>query len=210
MATVPFDFDAARREACTDDARRAEAAADAPLFHFGLRQLLAFVAIICGLLAVVSSTNGIVALIILLIATIVTMHVFATVLGSKLRGKTDEECLKTARLKELIEYPESISSQKLAAIRSEPRSPWHGRGATYLPWLPRFICAAMIVGGMIGAVILSQMLGHRVSPGGVMVGAASFSVLGGWIAFICGNFYGVFRHGFREALAEQRKDNHWN
>jgi hypothetical protein len=64
----------------------------------------------------------------------------------------------------------------------------------------------MVAGGCAGAVLLSTAIGHRVSTGGVAVGATSFAVLGGWLAFLIGNFYGVFRHGFREALAEQQKD----
>ena len=65
----------------------------------------------------------------------------------------------------------------------------------------------MIVGGLGGGILLSGTIGHRTSPEGVIVGAASFAVLGGWISFLGGNFYGVFRHGFREALAEQQKDH---
>jgi hypothetical protein len=53
---------------------------------------------------------------------------------------------------------------------------------------------------------LGGTISHHTSFGGIIVGAASFAILGGWISFLAGNFYGVFRHGFREALAEQQKD----
>jgi hypothetical protein len=33
------------------------------------------------------------------------------------------------------------------------------------------------------------------------------AVLFGWFAFLFGSFYGVFRHGFREAAAEQARDS---
>ena len=94
----------------------------------------------------------------------------------------------------------------IQAIRSAPRSPWHGRGGTYLPWLPRLVVGTMVVGGLAGGLLLGGTIGHRTSLEGIIVGAASFAVLGGWISFLAGNFYGVFRHGFREALAEQQKD----
>jgi hypothetical protein len=64
----------------------------------------------------------------------------------------------------------------------------------------------MVVGGLAGGLLLGGTIGHRTSLEGIIVGAASFAVLGGWISFLAGNFYGVFRHGFREALAEQQKD----
>src|SRR5262249_21122592 len=102
--------------------------------------------------------------------------------------------------------PPAEQSAKLQAIRSSPRSPWHGRGCTYLPWLPRLVVGAMLVGGLGGTILLSGTIGHRASIEGIIVGAASFAVLGGWISFLGGNFYGVFRHGFREALIEQQKD----
>ena len=65
---------------------------------------------------------------------------------------------------------------------------------------------AMIASGIIGGAVLGGTIGHRTSLEGIIVGAASFAVLGGWISFLGGNFYGVFRHGFREALAEERKN----
>ena len=64
----------------------------------------------------------------------------------------------------------------------------------------------MVAGAFFGIVLLSGTIGHRASFEGIVVGAGSFAVLGGWISFLIGNFYGVFRHGFREALAEQQKD----
>jgi hypothetical protein len=66
---------------------------------------------------------------------------------------------------------------------------------------------AMLFGGLGGTLFLSGMLGDRTSPEGIIVGALSFAVLGGWVSFLGGNFYGVFRHGFREALAEEQKDH---
>lgn len=183
--------------------------ADPPLFRFGLRQLFLFVAAVCALLAAMASSGGLIALVLLLAVAVMVMHAFATALGTKLQSRIEQERLRQQAIQPRVD--ESISSDidrsaKLEAIRSAPRSPWHGRGCTYLPWLPRLVAGAMILGGLIGALLLDGTIGHPTSPEGIVVGAASFAVLGGWIAFLSGNFYGVFRHGFREALAEQQKD----
>jgi hypothetical protein len=138
------------------------------------------------------------------------MHVFATALGTQLQARGEAERLrqKAAQLSRDDAIPSVFdNAAKLQAIRSVPRSPWHSRGCTYLPWLPRLVIGAMVLGGLSGAVLLSGTIGHRTSPGGIIVGAVSFAVLGGWVSFLVGNFYGVFRHGFREALAEQKKDH---
>jgi hypothetical protein len=178
-------------------------------FRFGLRQLFVFVAAISTLLASLASSHGITAVVILLAAAVVGMHVFATALGTSLQSRTEQKQLRqrSAQLKIDAENASpSEESAKLQAIRSAPRSPWHGRGATYLPWLPRLVISAMLLGGLGGGIFLGGTIGHRTSIEGIIVGAASFAVLGGWISFLGGSFYGVFRHGFREALAEQKKD----
>ena len=137
------------------------------------------------------------------------MHVFATALGTGCNRARSRSDFASKPLNLVSANPSDWAAEqsaKLQAIRSAPRSPWHGRGCTYLPWLPRLVIGAMIVGGLGGGILLSGTIGHRTSPEGIIVGAASFAVLGGWISFLGGNFYGVFRHGFREALAEQQKD----
>jgi len=183
---------------------------DLPLFRFGLRQLFLFVAAVSTLLAALASSGGISAMVILLAVAVVVMHVFATALGTKLQTRTEQERLRQRSDKPGTDESNPSASEqsaKLQAIRSAPRSPWHGRGGTYLPWLPRLVVGAMVVGGLAGGLLLGGKISHHTSFGGIIVGAASFAILGGWISFLAGNFYGVFRHGFREALAEQQKDH---
>jgi hypothetical protein len=100
-------------------------------------------------------------------------------------------------------------SERLAAVQSAPRSPWHSRGTTVLPWLRRLVVTAIVLGGVVGAGYLALTIGYRTSPAGVLVGGVSVAVLCGWMAFIFGSFFGVFRHGFREAVAERRKDSNF-
>jgi hypothetical protein len=182
---------------------------DLPLFRFGLRQLLVFVAMLSTLLAVLVASHGLAAVVILFAATIVAMHVFATALGTRLQARTERDQIRQQSARadtNSLSQRASDHFAKLQLIRSAPRSPWHGRGCTYLPWLPRLVIGAMIAGGLGGGILLSGTIGHRTSLEGIIVGAASFAILGGWISFLGGNFYGVFRHGFRDALAEQQKD----
>lgn len=179
-----------------------------PLFRFGLRQLFFFVAAISTLLAALASSHGVAALVLLLAVAVVVMHVFATALGSRLRSRADRvqvfEAADRLPMDSIATAPERMA--RLAAVRSGPRSPWHARGTTVLPWLRRLVLAAIACGGIAGAAYLAETIGYRTSPAGIIVGGCSVAVLCGWFAFLCGSFFGVFRHGFREALAEQQKD----
>ena len=212
MATVDFNAGTGNKSLRIDSDQPSAPAAgrdDLPLFRFGLRQLFLFVAAFSILLAALAISHGLTVVMILLSVAVVVMHVFATALGTRLQARTEQERFRQRSVQpKIIETNESTSEQfaKLQAIRSGPRSPWHGRGSTYLPWLPRLVIGAMVLGGLSGGIFLGGTIGHRTSLEGIIVGAASFAVLGGWISFLGGNFYGVFRHGFREAVAEQQKD----
>ncbi len=201
----------AKEDTCaTKGAEYASDASIAPLpsLHFGLRQLFFFVAVVSSLLAAIASSSNLVSMVLLLAAVIVAMHVFATALGSRLSSRTDVEQLRR-HLTSCDAESIVLASQrrlKVAAIQAAPRSPWHARGSTVLPWLNRLVIGATCMGGVSGASYLAATIGYRTSPAGVVVGGMSVAVLCGWFAFLCGSFYGVFRHGFREALADQQKD----
>jgi hypothetical protein len=182
--------------------------ADAPLFRFGLRQLFWFVAVISTLLAGMVTTGGLSAAVFLLTAVVVIAHVFATALGSRLRSQADrrqgwDPANSPAIIREKLSRD---GAARVAGIRAAARSPWHGRGSTDLPWLPKVVIVAVVLGGLIGAVIIALTTKRETSVAGIVVGAFSLAVLGGWAAFLGGSFYGIFRHGFRDAMAEQKKD----
>ncbi len=181
-----------------------------PLFRFRLRQLFVFVAGISALFAVLGAIQGLPSLVVLLGVVVVSAHVFATTLGSRLRARADQEQIFESAERLRFESIASTSDRlaRVAMVRAQPRSPWHARGATALPWLRRLVLTAIAFGGVVGAVYLAVTIGYRTSPAGVIVGSLSFAVICGWFAFLCGSFYGVFRHGFRDAVAEQRKDSH--
>jgi hypothetical protein len=172
-----------------------------PLFRFGLRQLFVFIGLISLLFGAMAIWRGSAALMMMLATAIVALHVLATAIGSRLRDRADREALGSTAAATLNERHE-----RLATLRAAPRSPWHSRGVTILPWLTQLIIVAVVFGGVVGAAYLAITIGYRTSPAGVIVGGVSVAVVCGWIAFLFGSFYGVFRHGFREALAEQQKD----
>jgi hypothetical protein len=175
-----------------------------PLFRFDLRQLLWFVALLSGLMAVVVSLPGLIAAALLLATLVIAAHLFSTALASRLRAQADEAQQRGATCN--TSPTPRDAARSTVAVPSSKRSPWHRRGGTALPWLPRLILAGVATGGTIGAFLLAATIGHRTSAAGIIVGSASLAVVGGWIAFLCGSFYGIFRHGLREALAEQKKD----
>src|SRR5262249_21362016 len=152
MATVLTTI--APAENCVDrpaQRRGEEAPKDSPLFRFGLRQLFAFVAAICALLAAMVTLSGLKFLILLVAVAVVVMHVFATALGSCLQSRTErEQRRQTADDVSRSDLPMPFRSQLegVQAVRSAPRSPWHSRGCTYLPWLPRLVVGAMLLGGL--------------------------------------------------------------
>jgi hypothetical protein len=180
--------------------------AELPIFRFGLRQLFWFIAVVSTLLAAIVSAQGVTALALLLAALVVAAHILSTAIGSQLRSHADQALAVTQSNKPHDDSRSVANRSKIEAIQSAARSPWHGRGSTALPWLSRLIAAGALAGGTAGGLLLFATIGHRTSLAGIVVGSISLAVLGGWFAFLGGSFYGIFRHGVREALAEQRKD----
>jgi hypothetical protein len=208
MATVDFSFGSYEKPAQLSGSSLPPSV-DVPLFRFRLRQLLlAFVAI-SAVFAAIALSHGMAGPAILLGIVVIFMHVFATSLGTKLRDQSDDqhafEAVNQMPARAIGSAPER--SARLLAIRSQARSPWHARGATALPWLRALVIGAFAAGALTGSSYLAATVGYRTSPAGIVVGGISVAVLFGWFAFLFGSFYGVFRHGFREAAAEQARES---
>lgn len=184
-------------------ADRGPSPADLSLLRFGTRQLLWFFAGTSVFFAVLASADGATALIVTVMTAIVAAHVSATAIGTRLKSRSNAqnrfeaaENLPIAAIATALERRQQVS-----AIHAQPRSPWHSRGTTALPWLRQFVLMAIVLGGLAGAAALAFAIGYRTSVAGIVVGGLSAAVLCGWFAFLCGSFYGVFRHGFRDATA---------
>jgi hypothetical protein len=178
---------------------------DPQLFRFRLRQILAFVAFVSLLLAAIVSSSGLTAAVLILATLVIVFHVLSTSLATQLRSHTDRSIAQRAAANEQVAV-QAVSVER--AIRANPpRSPWHGRGSTPLPWLTRLIAAAMAVGGIAGAALLTLIIGRETSAAGIVVGSLSLAVVAGWIAFVGYSFVGVFRHGLKAASADERRDH---
>jgi hypothetical protein len=176
---------------------------DLPLFRFGLRHFLAFITLASLLMAAMATSSGLTAAVLLLATLVVSFHLFSTALGSQLR------CHANRTLSRRAAQPAADRITAHAAppsLQPQPRSPWHERRSTPLPWLLRWITGASLLGAIVGALLLSTMVGHRSSLPGIAVGSFSLGVVAGWFAFVGYSFYGVFRHGVRDAMAEDRPD----
>jgi hypothetical protein len=55
-------------------------------------------------------------------------------------------------------------------------------------------------------MVLSLTIGDRTTAAGIVVGAASMAVVGGWIAFVAASAWSIFRQGWRDAVAEERRE----
>jgi hypothetical protein len=175
---------------------------DLPLFRFRLRQLLAFVTLICLLMAAMVTWNGLTALVLLLATLVVSLHLFSTALGTQLRWHAN----RTRSQHSATHACETTADRTPASFGPRSRSPWHERRSTPLPWLLRWITGASLIGAILGALLLGGTIGHHSSWAGIAVGSFSLGVVAGWFAFVGYSFYGVFRHGLRDAMAEDRRD----
>jgi hypothetical protein len=177
------------------------------LFRFSLKHLFWFIALASLLMTGMVSLHGLNAAVFLLATLVIIVHVSATTIATRLRSESDERRDLEKRLAAATHgRPSEIeNSARLAVVREAPRSPWHARGSTALPWLWHLVLVAVILGAGAGMLFLTIRIGDRTSAAGVVVGSLSMAVLSGWFAFLCGSFYGVFRHGFRDAIAEPKQ-----
>lgn len=186
-----------------------------PVLRFGLKQLLWTVTGLSLLLAAMAtSPHGQAALLLLIAVLVIAAHVSGTAIATRLRRHANEtrrwEAEHPAEATSNLEAAEHSCNLDVAPVL--PTSPWYRRGSTSMGWLPKVVIAGAMVGAFGGIVLLTtdSIIGVHASIAGIVVGAFSAAVLGGWIAFIGGSFYAIFRHGLREAMAQQRCDESRN
>jgi hypothetical protein len=180
---------------------------DPPLFRFGLRKLLAFVAILSILMAAMATLQGVPSLVLLLTSLVVAGHLFSTALGTQLRSHANRATGRYSPGIDLSDPRETsinCPTGHIETLQPTPRSPWQVRHSTPLPWLARLIAAAFVIGAASGAMLLWLTVGHETSQAGIVVGAFSLAVVASWFAFLGYSFYGVFRHGLHDAMLDDR------
>lgn len=70
--------------------------------------------------------------------------------------------------------------------------------------LPLWVAVGSAVGGVIGIAVLELTIGDRTTNVGIAVGAISTAIVGGWFAFVVGNFWAILRQGWQDAVAETK------
>jgi hypothetical protein len=183
--------------------RAEETGDELPLFRFRLRQLLWFVTLACLLLTAVASSSGLTAMVLILATLVVSFHLLSTAIGFQLRSHADRSIAHHATQHN---HPEFLGPQDDIPKATAPRSPWHSHGGIPLPWLLRLVVAMSLIGGILGAIVLTLTMDDRTSVAGIVFGSVSIAVVAGWFAFIGYSFYGVFRYGLKQAMAEDRPE----
>lgn len=181
-----------------------------PVLRFGLRQLFWTVTGLSLLLAALAAVApGPRPLLLLIAVTIVSAHITATAIGTRLRRHANDkrawELQQHETRDRVLEVAEHRCDLNTASL--PPVSPWYRHGGTALGWLPKLVISGAVGGGIAGAVLFfSDAIGRNASPAGIVVGAISLAVVGAWLSFLGGSFYAIFRHGLRDAMAHQCRD----
>ncbi len=175
-----------------------------PVLRFGLKQLFWGVTGLCFLfVAMVAAPAGIAAAALLLAVSVVVLHVLSTAIGTRLGQHADQ--LRTWESGREPGERQVAESSGTASIEPHSRSPLHGHDQ---PLARMRLCLTIgaALGGLLGVVVLSIAIGDRTTVPGILVGAASTAVLGGWIAFVSASAWSIFHRGWRDAVAHDRRE----
>jgi hypothetical protein len=180
-----------------------------PVLRFSLKHLFCWVTGVSVLMAALAAAPaGMSPLALLLAVLAVALHVIGTAIGTRLRAHANDRRAWEARQlcpDNLGDGPPPTPSTCFTA-ESRPRSPLSGHSQP-LRRLPLCLVAGAILGGCLGVAILTVTIGNRTTAAGVAVGAVSIAVMGAWLAFVAASSWAIFRQGWRDAVAESRKDD---
>jgi hypothetical protein len=159
---------------------------------------------LCVLLgALVAVPFGLSPVALVLAVSVVVLHVLSTAIGHRLGEHANERRAWEAKLDSGGRPP----GVPLLLVPGEPqrRSPLHGRDQ---PLRQMRVCLTVgaVTGGLLGIAALSVTIGDRTTVAGILVGAASTAVVGGWVAFVAASAWSIFREGWRDAVAEHGRD----
>jgi hypothetical protein len=170
--------------------------------RFSLRHLFWAVTLVSLLLAAIARfPGGYGSIAIILAIAVVALHLLSTAVGTHLREETDKQT-GVFRPPATI-APMSDDTTATNAALSSSNSPFHTRGFA-MPWLPLLVAGGAILGGCLGIAVLELTIANRSTSAGVLVGAISTAVLGGWFAFLAGCFTSILRQGWRDAVADRK------
>jgi hypothetical protein len=184
-----------------------------PGLRFGLMPFFWCVTGICLLLAamaMLARTGTMSPLVLLMAVLVVALHIGGTAIGMRMRAHANERrAWETARNPAaggvLSHEGQALASLVQVMPEAKPRSPLYGHDRP-LGRLKQCVVAGAILGGVVGAVVLSLAIGSRTSPAGIAVGAVSTAIVGAWLAFVGANSWAIFRQGWIEAVEAAAPD----
>lgn len=185
------------RSFSTRDAARREP----HLLHFGLRQMLLFVAGVSGLLALLAATEGSWPWVIGVTSLLIGAHVFGTLIGTRLRDTSSEVRDWRSAANGATDDP-IRTHQSIDRLRESLPAPTLLADKQRTPLLDFASAGAgAAVGFAAGLALILSTIGRDASWFGILVGAASCAVLCGWFTWLAVGFGAMARHAWRQANA---------
>ncbi len=170
------------------------------LFRFGLKHVFVWLSIGCVLFAAIVRSPGNLPMVIGVSAVLVGAHVFATMIGTRLRDASkDFRRWGSASVDGVDDQPVVTKNTDDLEALNLP---------TYVPLAEKdfrsvWTLRATVLGGAassLGALLLMVLWpGVRPTIPGLIVGAFSCGIIGGWVGFLAGSFGPVTRHAWRHA-----------
>lgn len=183
------------------------------LLRFTLRHLLILVALISFAFALLVQVHGQAALVMIMAILVVVFHLLGTAVGSHLKSQANRPHDPNFDLTDSVSNSSPITANGIGTQRSVAEvpaifCPWYSQNCGKIAWMPRLIVAAMLVGGIAGAVALTMSVGNRSSLPGLLVGTLSAAALSGWFTFVAASFVIIVRGGWRDAQSGYARPKH--
>jgi hypothetical protein len=169
------------------------------LFRFGLRRLFLLVTLLGILLTLLVSTSGPWPLVIGMVSLLVAAHVLGALLGARLRD-TSPEIRRWRTLHPNVDSDQPMTTDQLVPLAEFelPQGTTLAESGQSTRWRRRFVWLGAGVGGACGALAILLRGDPATGLAALVVGALSFTVMGGWAAFLVSSFMAIVRHAWRQ------------
>ena len=144
-------------------------------FQFKLRTLLLAVTAIGAVLAFVQAVGALGAIVVGFVLSLVLLHVAGNAIGTRLRDDATRQI--ETQPDEQPAHGAAVERATLNAGRLGERTP--------LGWL---IAALTLLGAGVGAYVGWLVFSHQPTTAGIIVGAGSSTILGGFFGFLSSSF----------------------
>lgn len=152
--------------------------------QFGLRTMLAFVAIVCALLAVSRLVEGYTMLVIVFFLLSIAAHVAGNAIGTRLRDNENRPGGRSTAANDAADA-EVLTTAHFAPTTKLSRN--QALGLTVI------VCVGVgvVVGGAVGGWLLAWAVGEKATWANMSLGIGAFGVIGGFLGFLTSSFLKV-------------------